>query len=84
MYRGAYCDPAIQMVQAHVGFGEMTWALPSGRKAMRPLADTMSAEQQTDVNGPTAASRSYGKLNFPAFTNGTLLNMWISHSELIK
>lgn len=83
MYRGAFCDPAIQMVQAHVGFGELTWALPSGRKAMRPLADTMSAEQQTDVNGPTAASRSYGKLNFPAFTNGTLLNMWISRSELV-
>jgi choline trimethylamine-lyase len=83
-YRGNYSDPAIQMVQANVGFGEMTWALPSGRMAMTPLADTMSAEQQTDVNGPTAAARSYGKLNFPAFTNGTLLNMWISRSELIK
>jgi len=83
-YRGNYSDPAIQMVQANVGFGEMTWALPSGRFAMVPLADTMSAEQQTDVNGPTAAARSYGKLNFPAFTNGTLLNMWISRSELIK
>ncbi len=83
-YRGNYSDPAIQMVQANVGFGEMTWALPSGRLAAKPLADTMSAEQQTDVNGPTAAARSYGKLNFPAFTNGTLLNMWISRSELLK
>jgi formate C-acetyltransferase len=83
-YRGNYSDPAIQMVQANVGFGEMTWALPSGRMAAKPLADTMSAEQQTDVNGPTAAARSYGKLNFPAFTNGTLLNMWISRSELLK
>lgn len=83
-YRGHYSDPAIQMVQANVGFGEMTWALPNGRLAGKPLADTMSAEQQTDVNGPTAAARSYGKLNFPAFTNGTLLNMWISRSELVK
>lgn len=83
-FRGNHSDPAIQMVQANVGFGEMTWALPSGRLAMTPLADTMSAEQQTDVNGPTAAAQSYGKLNFPAFTNGTLLNMWISRSELIK
>jgi formate C-acetyltransferase len=83
-FRGNYSDPAIQMVQANVGFGEMTWALPSGRLAMTPLADTMSAEQQTDVNGPTAAAQSYGKLNFPAFTNGTLLNMWISRTELIK
>ncbi|MHB1404906.1 MAG: pyruvate formate lyase family protein [Desulfitobacteriaceae bacterium] len=83
-YRGNYSDPAVQMVQAHVGFGEMTWALPNGRLAMKPLADTMSAEQQTDVYGPTAAAKSYGKLNFPAFTNGTLLNMWISRSELVK
>lgn len=83
-YRGNYSDPAVQMVQANVGFGEMTWATPSGRHAMRPLADTMSAEQQTDVNGPTAASLSYGKLNFSAFTNGTLLNMWISRSELAR
>lgn len=83
-YRGNYADAAIQMVQANVGFGELTWATPSGRHAMRPLADTMSAEQQTDVNGPTAASLSYGKLNYSAFTNGTLLNMWISRSELAK
>lgn len=83
-YRGHYCDPAVQMVQPHVGFGTMTGALPNGRLAGTPLADTMSAEQQTDVNGPTAAARSYGKLNYPAFTNGTLLNMWISRSELIE
>lgn len=83
-YRGNYSDAAIQMVQANVGFGELTWALPSGRFAAKPLADTMSAEQQTDVNGPTAAARSYGKLNYPVFTNGTLLNMWISRSELVK
>ena len=66
MYRGHYCDAAVQMVQSNVGYG------------------AMSATQQADTHGPTAAARSYGKLDFPAYTNGTLLNMWISQSELIE
>lgn len=84
MYRGNYCDAAVQMVQANVGFGAMTGATPNGRFANKPTADTMSAEQHTDVNGPTAAARSYGKLDYDCYTNGTLLNMWISQSELIQ
>ncbi|HHU17248.1 MAG TPA: hypothetical protein GXZ70_03355 [Clostridiales bacterium] len=82
-YRGSYCDPAVQMVQAHIGFGAMTGATPNGRLAGQPLSDTMSATQQADTHGPTFAARSYGKLNYPIYTNGTLLNMWISNSELI-
>ncbi|MGM9579170.1 MAG: pyruvate formate lyase family protein [Evtepia sp.] len=84
MYRGHYCDAAVQMVQSNVGYGAMTGATPNGRLAGMPLSDTMSATQQADTNGPTAAARSYGKLDFPAYTNGTLLNMWISQSELIE
>lgn len=82
-YRGSYCDPAVQMVQAHIGFGAMTGATPNGRSAGQPLSDTMSATQQADSHGPTFAARSYGKLNYPIYSNGTLLNMWISNSELI-
>ena len=41
-------------------------------------------EKSSTCSGPTAAARSYGKLDFPAYTNGTLLNMWISQSELIE
>lgn len=84
MYRGHYCDAAIQMVQSNVGYGAMTGATPNGRLAGMPISDTMSASQQADTNGPTAAARSYGKLDFPAYTNGTLLNMWISQSEMIE
>lgn len=84
MYRGHYCDAAIQMVQSNVGYGAMTGATPNGRLAGTPISDTMSASQQADVHGPTAAARSYGKLDFPAYTNGTLLNMWISRSELVQ
>jgi len=76
MYRGHYCDAAVQMVQSNVGYGAMTGATPNGRLAGMPLSDTMSATQQADTHGPTAAARSYGKLDFPAYTNGTLLNMW--------
>jgi formate C-acetyltransferase len=82
-YRGGYSDPAVQMVQAHIGFGAMTGPTPNGRLAGTPLADTMSATQQADTHGPTFAARSYGKLNYPIYSNGTLLNMWISNSELI-
>ena len=84
MYRGHYCDAAVQMVQSNVGYGAMTGATPNGRLAGMSLSDTMSATQQADTHGPTAAARSYGKLDFPASTNGTLLNMWISQSELIE
>ena len=84
MYRGHYCDAAIQMVQSNVGYGAMTGATPNGRLAGKPISDTMSASQQADVNGPTAAARSYGKLDYAAYTNGTLLNMWISRSELVQ
>lgn len=84
MYRGHYCDAAVQMVQSNVGYGAMTGATPNGRLAGMPLSDTMSATQQADTHGPTAAARSYGKLDFPAYTNGTLLNMWISQFELIE
>ena len=84
MYRGHYCDAAVQMVQSNVGYGAITGATPNGRLAGMPLSDTMSATQQADTHGPTAAARSYGKLDFPAYTNGTLLNMWISQSELIE
>lgn len=84
MYRGHYCDAAVQIVQSNVGYGAMTGATPNGRLAGMPLSDTMSATQQADTHGPTAAARSYGKLDFPAYTNGTLLNMWISQSELIE
>lgn len=43
MYRGHYCDAAVQMVQSNVGYGAMTGATPNGRLAGMPLSDTMSA-----------------------------------------
>ena len=84
MYRGNYCDAAIQMVQSNVGYGAMTGATPHGCLAGQPTSDTMSASQQADTNGPLAAARSYGKLDYTKYSNGTLLNMWISQSEMME
>ena len=83
-WRGHTADPGVQTVQANVLMGLSCWALPSGRKAFAPLADTLSAEQNMDVHGPTAAVRSYGKIDHGVLSNGTILNMWISRSELVK
>jgi choline trimethylamine-lyase len=83
-WKGYTSDPGIQTVQANVLMGLSCWALPSGRKALEPLADTLSAQQNMDVNGPTAAARSYGKIDHGVLSNGTILNMWISKSELVK
>lgn len=84
MFRGNYCDAAVQMVQSNVGYGAMTGATPNGRLAGMPLSDTMSASQQADTHGPLAAARSYGKLDYTKYSNGTLLNMWISQSEMME
>jgi formate C-acetyltransferase len=81
---GAYADPAVQMVQANVAVGEGTRATANGRLAGTPLSDTMSATQQADIQGPTVAALSYGKMDHSVYSNGTLINMWISCSELIE
>ena len=80
---GNYSDAGIQPTQTNVAMGNMCWVLPNGRKALTPLADTLSAEQHMDVHGPLAALRSYGKIDHTACTNGTILNMWISKNELV-
>lgn len=80
---GNYSSAGVQPTQTNVAMGEMCWALPTGRKALTPLADTLSAEQHMDINGPLSAIRSYGKINHSACTNGTILNMWISKTDLV-
>ena len=49
---------------AHIAFGEVTGALPDGRKAGEPLADGfLSPAQGMDVKGPTAVFNSASKVN---------------------
>lgn len=82
MYRGNYCDAAIQMV-ANVGYGSLLGATPDGRLSGMPVSDTMSASPNADRSGPVAAARSYSKLDYGAYANGTMLNMWITQSEMV-
>jgi formate C-acetyltransferase len=59
---------------AHIYFGQVTGALPSGRKAGEPLSEGISPSQGIDSKGPTAVIKSAGKIDH-ARTGGTLLNM---------
>jgi formate C-acetyltransferase len=61
----------------HVYFGQMTGALPHGRKAGLPLSDGISPSQGTESYGPTAVIKSAAKLDHSR-TGGTLLNMKFS------
>ncbi len=58
----------------HIYFGQITGALPNGRKAGLPLSDGISPSQGADTHGPTAVLKSAAKLDH-ARTGGTLLNM---------
>jgi len=50
-------------------------ALPSGRKAYKPLADGCSPSQGRDLLGPSAILQSLGKLPHDCIDGGTLLNI---------
>ncbi len=57
----------------HVYFGEITGALPDGRKKGLPLSEGISPVQGADRCGPTAVLKSAAKIDHIK-TGGTLLN----------
>lgn len=65
-------------VMANVPHGKAVWALPSGRKAMTPLADGISPFPGYDVKGPTSIIKSICTLHHGVNSAGTLLNMKLS------
>jgi len=81
--RGGRLLPVQIPLASYVPFGMMTSALPSGRKAGRPLSDGVSPTQGNDVNGPTAILRSVGKLDNIRMFLGQTLNMKLS-PEMFK
>jgi formate C-acetyltransferase len=58
---------------SHIYFGEVTGALPDGRKAREPLSEGISPVQGADRKGPTAVIKSASKMDHIR-TGGTLLN----------
>ena len=61
---------------AHVSFGRVTGALPSGRKAGEPLADGFcSPSQGCDTHGPTSVFNSASKAVHVENSTAALMNM---------
>ena len=67
--------PGILPVSGNTPFGVEVGALPSGRRAGMPLADGVSPNGGTDLNGPTAVLKSVANIPHDRFVQGTLLNM---------
>ena len=67
--------PGILPVSGNTPFGQDVGALPSGRKAWMPLADGISPNGGTDLEGPAAVIKSVASIPHSRYTQGTLLNM---------
>ena len=67
--------PGILPVSGNTPFGIEVGALPSGRKANKPLADGVSPSGGTDFQGAGAVLKSVANIPHSRFVQGTLLNM---------
>ncbi|HJN51711.1 MAG: pyruvate formate lyase family protein [Pseudomonadales bacterium] len=74
---GGRRTPTLTPLSMFVPAGQAVRALPSGRLSGEPLADALSANAGTDVNGPTAVLKSVGKVNNAEVAQGSTLNMKI-------
>lgn len=74
--------PGILPVSGNTPFGLEVGALPSGRRAWKPLADGVSPNGGTDVNGPGAVLKSVANIPHARFVQGTLLNMKVEPAML--
>ena len=67
--------PGILPVSGNTPFGLAVGALPSGRNAYKPLADGISPNGGTDINGAGAVLKSAASVPHERFVQGTLLNL---------
>jgi len=74
-WRGGTYGVSIQTTTGNVPAGEVVGATPDGRKAGEALADNISPQAGTDVNGVTAMLKSVGKIDHSLYLNGTILNV---------
>lgn len=72
--RGPYI-PGFYSSTCHVGFGEQTGALPSGRLAGEPFSASLSSVNGQDRHGPTALLNSVASINTDLSPNGYALNI---------
>ncbi|MFQ5979418.1 MAG: trans-4-hydroxy-L-proline dehydratase [Candidatus Heimdallarchaeota archaeon] len=71
--RGGHHRINLLPTTVHVYFGQMTAALPDGKRKRDPLSEGISPVQGVDRKGPTAVIKSVSKIDHLR-TGGTLLN----------
>jgi len=75
--RGGRFIAGMYSMTTHVGFGWVTAALPSGRKASEPLSNGASPQSYSMTKGLTAAIKSVSKVDFTRYPNGAALTLTI-------
>jgi pyruvate formate-lyase/glycerol dehydratase family glycyl radical enzyme len=73
--RGGPYVPGFYSSTCHVGFGNRTKALPSGRKAGEPFAASLGCCNGRDRSGPTALLNSVAAIDSKLSPNGYALNL---------
>ena len=73
--RGGHKIPVHIPLSSYVRAGAAVGALPSGRLAEEPLADSLAPTQGSDVSGPTAVFKSVGKVDHAEVFAGISFNM---------
>jgi pyruvate-formate lyase len=81
---GCVWQPSVSSVSANVPHGLKVGALPDGRYAKTPLADTISPMHGTDISGPTASLKSVSKIPTMLVAGGELLNMRLNPTSIEK
>ncbi len=76
--------PGILPVSGNTPFGLEVGALPSGRRAWKPLADGVSPTGGTDLEGIGAVLKSVANIPHDRFVQGTLLNLKVEPAMLTE
>jgi len=80
--RGGGCQAALFTLTAQWTFGQLTGALPDGRKAHEPLAPGVGAAPGQDKSGVTALIESVTQLDFCKTPNGAVLDVMLHPSAV--
>jgi formate C-acetyltransferase len=81
--RGGKYTTGLYSVTAHRYYGEITGALPNGRRKGESFASGISPANGMDKSGPTALLNSVNRIDFTGFANGINLNIKLA-GDMIK
>jgi formate C-acetyltransferase len=80
--RGGAYVPGLYSVTAHNYFGQVTAALPNGRRKAEPFASGIAPANGMDRTGPTALINSVTRIDFTRIANGINFNIKLDGSTL--